>query len=515
MNQIGFRYFAQLEPDTTAIVDQHGRTATRAQLFGASNALARALQARGLSRGDTIAVMAPNCIEYLQLYLAATQIGLYFVSINWHLQQSEIAYILADSGAKAFAVHEKVTPLARQVLAAAASRPQTLLCIGGVPEFTNIGQFAAGHSTAALEAPISGRMLTYTSATTGRPKGIDLPLQDAAAALERIVRVHMGLGILPGNGNVHLCASMLYHAAPLEWSAIALHMGHLLVLVERWEPELLLRLIDTHRVTTSFMVPAMFVRMLKLSADVRARYSASSLIFVGHSAAPCPPEIKRQMIEWWGPVIWESYGSSEGGGTVVGSRDWLKYPGTVGRPMPGSKIKVLDEDGNECPAGIAGTIYMTRYTGDDFQYRGDIEKSRAAHRGEFFTVGDIGYLNEEGYLFLCDRKIDMIIAGGLNIYPAEIEQVLIQHPQVLDCAVFGIPDELMGEAVKAVVQLQPGSDPSPKRTLELLDFLAARLAPAKLPRRIEYAAELPRDPNGKIFKRLLRDPHWTGRSRMI
>jgi long-chain acyl-CoA synthetase len=308
---------------------------------------------------------------------------------------------------------------------------------------------------------------------------------------------------------------MLYHAAPLEWATMALHLGHMLVLIERWDPESLLALIDRHRVTTTFMVPTMFTRLVKLPEDVKARYSTASLRFVGHGAAPCPAEVKRQMIDWVGPVIWEAYGASEGSGTLVNSQEWLQYPGTVGRPIPGTRLKILDDAGNEVAPGVVGTIYLTRYTGDRFEYRGDPEKTKAAYRGDFFTVGDLGYLNPEGYLFICDRKADMIICGGANVYPAEIEGLLVQHPQVADCVVFGIPDALMGEAIKAVVQLVPGAQPGPAMTIDILDFLGARLAAGKLPRRVEYMAELPRDPNGKVYKRRLRDPHWAGRERAI
>jgi long-chain acyl-CoA synthetase len=342
-----------------------------------------------------------------------------------------------------------------------------------------------------------------------------LPLQDAAVAFDRTARAHLACGIQPQHGNVHLCASMLYHAAPLEWSAMALHFGHPVVLVERWEPELLLRLIDQRRVTTTFMVPTMFVRLLKLPADVRGQYSTASLRYVGHAAAPCAVEVKRQLIDWWGPIIWESYGASEGSGTIVDSHDWLRYPGTVGRPFNGTKLKILDEEGHEVPPGTVGTIYLTRHTGDRFEYKGDPDKTRAAYRGELFTVGDMGYVNQQGYLFICDRKVDMILCGGINIYPAEIEQVLILHPQVADCMVVGIPDELSGEAIKAVVQPAPGVTPGPKLSLDILDFLTERLDTLKLPRRIEYAEQLPRDPNGKAHRRTLREAHRKAPERVI
>jgi len=515
MSTYTFGQFAQSDPTSIAVIDQIGREWSRGELFSEINRLSRALRATGISPGDCLAIFAPNCAEYLQTYLAATQVGLYVVSINPQLARSETAYILGDSHAKILVAHQAVSALARATVDSLESPPAVLLAIGNIPGFTALREFCEAHSLEPLQDPIPGRPLTYTSATTGRPKGVELPLNDSESALQRIIQAHARNGILPGRDHVHLCASMLYHAAPLEWSAIALHMGHRVILVDRWHAELLLQLIETHRVTTTFMVPAMFVRILKLPEDVRRRYSTSSLRFVAHGAAPCPLEVKQSMIDWWGPVIWESYGSSEGSGTIVSSTDWLQHPGTVGRPFAGCELKVLDDEGEEVPPGVTGIIYMTRYTGDTFRYRGDPEKTRAAHRGRFFTVGDIGYLDAEGYLFLCDRKIDMIISGGMNIYPAEIERVLIQHPQIADCAVIGIPDELMGEAVKAIIELQAGTQPTSVLKADILRFLATRLSPAKLPRRLEFTAALPRDPNGKIYKRHLREVHWSAQGRRL
>lgn len=511
----GFSHFTDLNPSAVAVVDSHGTAWSREKLWEASNRFARALRSAGLRPGDAIAIFAPNCIEYLQAYFAATQIGLYVVSINPHLSRAEIVHILADAGAKALFAHSRFNALIRAAMAAQDAAPALRISCGSIQGFISIDEFCRDHSAEEIEDQIPGRVLTYTSATTGRPKGVNLPLGDAQKAVDRIIQAHISNGILPGNDNVHLCASTLYHAAPLEWSAISLHMGHKVVLVDSWDAEQLLLLIESHQVTTTFVVPAMLIRMLKLPASVRSQYSSASLRFVAHGAAPCPVEVKRQMIEWWGPIIWEAYGASEGSGTIVNSQEWLKYPGTVGRPFSGSRIKVLDENGVEVPVGTRGIVYLTRYTGDRFEYRGDPEKTREAYRGEFFTVGDIGYLNEAGYLFLCDRKIDLIICGGMNIYPAEIEQILVQHPRVADCAVFGVPDELMGEAVRAVVEPCIPEEAGRELTVDILEFLSKRLSPDKLPRRIEYTIALPRDQNGKIYKRRLRDEHWGKVNRKI
>ncbi len=507
MDEIGFHRLARDLPDATAVIDPSGKIWTRGHIAARSNALARALRIAGLGAGDVIAILSPNCVEYLEVYLAATQIGAYLVCINWHLAPAEIAYVLGDSGAKVCVVHQRLAELLERVLAANESRHPalTVLSIGHLRDFPSIESLCSSQSPAPLTDPAPGRTLTYTSATTGRPKAVDLPRADAGAALERMVHAFISCGVPPGEGNVHLCASMLYHAGPLDMATLALHMGHILRLVDRWDPEKLLQLIQVDRVTTTLMVPSMFVRMLKLPPPVRSKYDCRSLRFVGHSSAPCPPEIKRAMIEWWGPILWESYGSSEGGGTIVNSRDWLRYPGTVGRAFPGSRVKILDESGAEAPAGTVGTIYMTRFTGDRFAYRGDAAKTQAAYRGEYFTVGDLGYMNEEGYLFLCDRKVDLIISGGMNIYPAEVERVLLLHPEVVDCAVFGIPDDLTGEAVHAVIQLRDEVQGDLVLSQQITNFLCSRIGLAKIPRKLQFVSELPRDPNGKIHKRRLRE----------
>jgi long-chain acyl-CoA synthetase len=497
----GFDYFAQLAPDAVAVIEPGGTRRSRRELFELSNRLARALRGAGLRSGATIAIVSPNCFEYLAVYLAATQIGLYLVPINWHFAKAEIDYILRDCEAQAVIVHER---LGAGLLATVRQSAIRTVCLGAAPGLLGLSDFLADYDAGPLEDTLPGRVMSYTSATTGRPKGVLLPLPESGAALDRIIQLHIDAGVSLG-GHVHLCGSMLYHAAPLEGAAIALHMGHIVVLLDRWEPEALLRTIEEHGVTTAFMPPVTFVRMLKLPDDVRGKYRTSSLQRVVHTGARCPTEIKRRMIEWWGPIFWDTYGAAEGAGTIVGSEEWLRYPGTVGKALPGSRIKILNAAGEEVPPGEAGTIYMTRHTGDRFEYKGDPQKTRARYRGDFFTVDDTGYLNEQGYLFLCDREVDLIISGGMNIYPAEIEQILILHPQVADCAVLGVPDELFGEAVHAIVQAERGAATGPRLTLDILEFLSEHISQAKLPRRVHYADSLPRDPTGKLFKRLLRE----------
>jgi long-chain acyl-CoA synthetase len=320
--------------------------------------------------------------------------------------------------------------------------------------------------------------------------------------------------LAPGDGNVHLCCSPLYHTAVLNFATISLQLGHPVVLMDRFDAEDMLRLTQRHRVTHTHMVPTQFRRLLALPEETRKRYDVSSMRAAIHSAAPCPPDVKRQMLDWWGPVITEYYAASEGGGTVITGPQWLDRPGSVGLPWPGSEVHVLDDEGNDAPAGQPGLVYMRMGT-STFDYHKDAEKTLASRARGMFTVGDIGYIDADGYLYLCDRKSDMIISGGVNIYPAEIEAELAGHPAVDDVAVFGIPHGEWGEEIKAVVQPAPGAEPGPELTADLLAFLGGRLARFKLPRSIDYVPELPRDPNGKLYKRRLRDPYWAGRDRSI
>ncbi|WIN00440.1 acyl-CoA synthetase [Actinoplanes oblitus] len=504
MNAIGLWNIAGREPERPAVVDPDGRTVTYGALAAEADRIGRGLQALGLVPGDTVAMLLPNGADLLAVEFATLQTGLYSVPLNWHLTAAEIAYIVRDSGAKVFVAHERFAATAT----AAAAEP-------GVPAPTGVAELGSAGSRRP-EPRTTGALMVYTSGTSGRPKGVRRPLTGADPdAVPQVSQWFFGLfGLEPFGGHVHLCCSPLYHTAVMNFAVISLQLGHPVVVMDRWDAHEMLRLVERHRVTHSHMVPTQFRRLLALPAPVRDGYDLSSMRVMIHGAAPCPHEVKRRMLDWWGPVVVEYYAASEGGGTLITAAEWVKRPGSVGRAWPGSRVRVLGADGEDVPVGQPGTVYLQM--GDaTFEYLGDAEKTRRSRHGRMFTVGDIGYLDEDGYLYLCDRQSDVIITGGVNVYPAEIEGELAGHPAVADVAVFGVPHEEWGEEIKAVVQPVPEVTAGPALTEELLGFLAGRLARFKLPRTVDYADELPRDPNGKLYKRLLRDPYWAGRERAI
>jgi long-chain acyl-CoA synthetase len=321
-------------------------------------------------------------------------------------------------------------------------------------------------------------------------------------------------GIQPHDGNVHLVTSPNYHTAVTQFAGNAIHVGHRLILTDKWSPEDALAKIDRYRCTHTHMVPTMFRRMLALPQDVRKSYDVGSMRCAIHAAAPCPIDVKRAMLDWWGPVIYEYYAATEGGGTLATPQDWLAHPGTVGKPWAITTLRILDDDGQEMPTGKPGTVYM-RMSAGDFEYKDDPEKTRSSRREGFFTVGDVGYVDADGFLYLCDRKADMIISGGVNIYPAEIENEILRNPRVEDVAVFGIPDDDWGEQIKAVVQPVEGVEPNEAFAEEILGGLEGRLAKLKWPKSIDFIGQMPREPTGKLLKRKLRDPYWEGRDRAI
>jgi long-chain acyl-CoA synthetase len=516
MADLGFWNMAKANPGRLVLVDSDGTELTAGELLAQSNRLVHGLRALGLQRGDCIATVLPNVAPMIELYLAAAQGGWYLTPINHHLTAPEIAYIVKDSDAKVFVAHERFAAAAGAAVSEISFPLARAFAVGRIEGFRPYTDITAGQPDTAPENRTAGQVMNYTSGTTGRPKGVRRKLSDFDPDMVfAMYAMFLAMfGIQTESDNVHLTGSPLYHTAVLMFTASSLHMGHAVVLMDKWTAEGCLEVIERSRVTTSHMVPTQFHRLLALPEEVKKRYDVSSLRHMVHAAAPCPVDVKRRMLDWWGPVIYEYYAASEGGGTLVTPQEWLEYPGTVGRAWPSSEVRVLDDEGKPVAPGQPGTVYMSLAQAD-FEYHKDKAKTDANRRDGFFTVGDIGYLNDEGYLFLCDRKIDMIISGGANIYPAEIESELLSHPKVADAAVFGIPNEDWGEEVKAVIEPAPGVQAGPALAEEILAFCAGRLAKYKQPKSIDFIEVMPRDPNGKLYKRKLRDPYWQGRERAI
>ena len=512
----GFWAIAQEEPDRMAVAAPDHTQVSFGELFALVNQISHGFRALGLKRGDHLATTLPNGIEQVALGLAAFQSGLYITTVNWHLVGPEIAYILKDAETQLFVTHERFCGESKRALDEAGLDPSRAFGIGETPGFRPWGELLDGQPTTRPDELHAGSFMFYTSGTTGRPKGVrrDLPDGHPDDLAKMSGMLFLLFGVLPHDGHVEITQAPLYHTAVNNWTITALHWGHPVVLMDRWTPQEALARIEKYGVTYSHMVPTMFNRMLKVPEEERKKYDVSSLRTMIHAAAPCPVETKWKMFGWWGDVIWEYYAATEGGGTIASPQDWRDNPGTVGKPWPNSEVIIFDDDGNELPQGASGTIYM-KMAGSEFKYYKDDEKTDKARMKGFFTVGDIGYFNEKGFLFLNDRANDMIIAGGVNIYPAEIEGVLQQHDKVQDVAVFGIPNEDMGEEIKAVVELIPGTEPNDAVREDIVAYYQDQMTKQKWPHSLDFTTEMPRDPNGKLYKRKLRDPYWEGRERKI
>ncbi|MFR9732163.1 acyl-CoA synthetase [Saccharopolyspora sp. MS10] len=499
---------AATDPGRPAVIMAgSGLRVTYGELEERSVRLANALREAGLERGDVVALLTDNAPEAFEVYWAAVRSGCYITAVNSHLTAAEISYVVEDSGAAALVVSAALAEVAAEVVAAAPGLAMRLAHGGAVAGCADYEDVLARSSPVAPAVQPRGADMLYSSGTTGRPKGIrpELPERGIDEEGDVLTPVVAGLyGI--GPGSVYLSPAPIYHAAPLRYCASTHALGGTVVLMERFEPEQALRAIERYGVTHAQWVPTMFVRMLKLPAEVRARYDLSSLRVAVHAAAPCPVAVKQAMIDWWGPVLVEYYSSTEGiGMTFIDSAQWQRKPGSVGRAVLGVP-HICDDEGAELPAGEVGAVYFER-EGASFEYWGDPGKTRAARHPEhpaWVTVGDIGYLDDEGFLFLTDRAAFMIISGGVNIYPQEIEDLLALHPRIADVAVIGVPDPEMGESVKAVVQPAPGVEPGPELERELLEFVRARLAHHKAPRGVDFLPELPRTPTGKLVKGALK-----------
>jgi long-chain acyl-CoA synthetase len=499
-------HHAAAQPDTPAIIMAgSGETLSYAGLEAQSNRIAHLLRGLGLQRGDTIAVLMHNEIDFLPICWAAQRAGLVYVAMSTKLTADEAGYIAQDSGAKAIFCSPALAEVAVAATPTLASAAR--FCTGaGAPGCTRLHDAIKDMPTTRIADESAGRDMLYSSGTTGRPKGVRGPLPegpiDQVDALSGMVA--MLYQFVPGMK--YLSPAPLYHAAPLRYCMSVHKFGGTVVVMEKFDPETYLALVEKYHITHSQLVPTMFVRMLKLPEDVRTKYDLSSLQVAIHAAAPCPVDVKHAMIAWWGPVIFEYYSATEGAGfTAISPQEWLARPGSVGKSILG-EIRVLDDDGNRLGPNEVGRIFF--HGGGSFSYHNDPEKTASVMGEHGATFGDIGRVDEEGFLFLTDRAAFMIISGGVNVYPQEAENTLISHPEVADVAVFGIPDEVMGEAVHAVVQPRDMACAGPDLEAELIEYVRSRLSHVKCPKRIDFRAELPRHDTGKLYKRLLKDEYW-------
>jgi len=492
--------WADVKGDEIAIHDPIG-TRTFREINENANRLVRFLRGQGLRADDSVALLCSNRAEFAEVLSAVLRGGFRITPVNWHLTAEEIGYIVADCEAKALIAESRFPVIQSPHLSVRFSIGEA------APGFVPYAQALAGEDGSDIADPIMGGAMLYTSGTTGRPKGV---YRRAATTV-----------LAPGPGaldDVQLCAGPAYHAAPLAFDVrSALAQGSPLVFLDKWDSEGVLAAIERHRVTRCHLVPIMFQRLLALPAEVKARYDLSSLRYVIHGAAPCPPEVKKAMIGWLGPILHEYYAGSEGGaGFIVSSEEWLRKPGTVGRLPAPDALRIYDEEGNQiAERGRPGTLYFQVSPIAPFEYFKDPAKTAGAHRDGYFTLGDVGYLDDDDYLFLTGRTAECIISGGVNIYPQEIDNEIIKHPAVADSCAIGAPNAEWGEEVKVVVTLHPGHSPSDALADQILSFARTRLAGFKVPRTLDFADELPRSPAGKIQRGKVRAPYWAGRMRQI
>ena len=506
------RPWAEQTPDQLAVVDTAtSETLTYKQLDDLSNQFAQLMYSRGLRRGDHVSIFMDNQVTYFVVVWAALRSGLYLTTVNRYLTAEEAAYIVDNSESRVLVAARTLADVARDIPAHAPNCDSYLAVGGGITDYESFEAAIAEYPATPLVEEPAGSMMLYSSGTTGRPKGIYRPLPEGEIGSA----ANPTQGLLEGlwqvdRSTVYLSPAPLYHSAPIGFCTAVQAVGGTVIMMPRFDEIKALEAIETHRVTHSQWVPTMFTRMLKLPPEERERFDLSSMKVVIHAAAPCPVEIKKQMMDWLGPIIYEYYGGTElNGFTHVTPQEWIDRPGTVGKSLLGV-IHICDEEGNELPNGSPGLVYFELPV-MPFSYLKDEAKTKEAQHKDhanWSTLGDVGYLDDDGYLFLTDRATFMIISGGVNIYPQEIEDAMIVHEHIVDVAVIGVPNEEMGEEVKAIVQLVDGIEPSDELASDLLEWTRERIAHYKAPRSVDFRDELPRLPTGKLYKRLLKDEYW-------
>jgi acyl-CoA synthetase (AMP-forming)/AMP-acid ligase II len=501
------------DPPSAAVIVAGGETIIYAELFDRSQRVAALLHQAGLRRGDGVALVLPNRSEFFEITWGCQLSGLYYSAVNTHFTPDEVAYVIADSDARAVFIDSSMTELAQRILETNDGVDIRISVGDALPGWRS---YEGALAESGPAPPISdGSEMLYSSGTTGRPKAVRRPLPEDGQGswAQKVLEYSLARRYDMTPSSVYLSPAPLYHAAGINYTMAVHRVGAASILMPRFDAEAVLRLIEEHRVTHAQFVPTMFVRMLKLPAEVREKYDVSSLRCVIHAAAPCPVDVKHRMMNWFGPIVHEYYGGTEGfAGTIIGPEEWLAHPGSVGKPF--CPVHVVGEDGAELLAGEPGELYFEG--GPEFEYFKDAEKTASVSNDRGWrSLGDMGYVDDDGYLYLTDRSTFMIVSGGVNIYPQEAENLLVMHPKLVDAAVFGVPNDEYGEEVKAVVQPVDGVDAGPALETELIDYCRANLATYKCPRAIEFDNELPRDPNGKLYKKRIRERYWQGHASRI